>query len=450
MRTRKLISAASAAAALLAVAPAGAAAHGHRRIAARHDVHAGACRVTLKVAPRLLTAGESALAYGQGTCAGAAAAEQTVTIYEHPAGTPGFSVLGTTTSTKEGFYQLSTGALSDNTVFYAAIGAAHSATRAARVAAQVTVTGPPETKTLFSGISTGRRHAVTFSGTVSPDDAGALVVLQRENAIRGNEWHQISRPVLVDRNGDFSITHAFSVPGASSIRVLVRQNRRNIASPSNVLSYAISQAQNPSLTIESTQDPLTYKTSTVISGAVAGEPNTAVTLLARNPQGRFAPVATATTNPEGKYAFPAQTPLTSTFYRVTAGSRSSAVLYEGVKYVLTAAPSATTVLSGQPLTFSGTVTPVSAGHQIYMEKENVAGTAFHAVAVGSVAADGSYSITRSFFAPGTYVLRVKIPGDSQNGGAASQTFTVTVNPIPNAKVPAEAPENGALPPAGQS
>jgi hypothetical protein len=450
MRSHKLASAVTAAAALLALAPAGAvAAHNHRHSnAVKHTPHAGLCKITLNVAPRLVTSGEAALAYGQGTCDGAPAGEQTVTIFDHPAGSPGFSVLGTTTTNKEGLYQLPTGALTSNTGFYSALGAVRSPTRNVRVAAQVSLTGPPETKSLFSGIRTGRRNAVTFSGTVNPHDGGATAVLQRENAIKGNEWHQIAKPVLVDVNGNFSITHAFAVPGASSIRVLIRSNHRNIASPSNVLSYVISQAQNPSLTIQSAQDPLAFGGSTVISGNVAGEPNTTITLMGRPAHGKYAPVATTTTDSAGKYAFAPQSPGVSTFYRVQGGSRSSAVLYQGVKYVLTAKPSASSISSGQPLTFSGTVTPAKAGHQIYLEKQNISGTNFHVVAVGTVAADGSYSITRTFFAPGSYVLRVKIPGDSENGGTASATFPTTVTPIPSAKIPLEPPVNGGLPPEG--
>jgi len=449
MRSHRLTSAATAAAAILALAPAGAAAaHNHRHDARPHGLHAGACKVKLLVAPRLLTAGEAALAYGQGTCGSVAAAEQTVTLYDHPAGAPGFSVLGTTTTNKEGLYQLPTGALANNTAFYAAIGATRSPTRNVRVAAQVTLTGPPETKTLFSGIHTGRRNAVTFSGTVSPLDGGATVVLQRENAIKGNEWHAIGRPVLVDSSGNFSITHAFAVPGASSIRVIVRSNHRNIASPSNVLSYVISQAQNPSLTIESATDPLAFGGSTTIGGTAAGLANTTVTLLGRVAHGKFLPVATTTTDGSGKYAFPPVSPGVSTFYRVQAGGRSSAVLYEGVKYVLTAAASASSVSSGQPVTFTGTVTPAKAGHAIYLEKQNAGNGNFHVVAIGTVLADGTYSLTRTFFAPGSYVLRVKIPGDSENGGTASTTFPTTVTPLPSAKVPPEAPTNGGLPPEG--
>jgi hypothetical protein len=449
MRSIKLTSAMMALAALLALATAGAvSARTHR--AGRHGAQSGVCQVSLNVAPRLITTGEAALAYGKGTCAAGTEAGQTATLYERAAGSPGYSVAGTTTTGPQGFFQLTTPTLTNTTVFYAAIGTGNSRLRTVKVAAQVTLVGPPETKQLFEGIHTGKRNAVTFTGAVSPDDAGAEVVLQRENAIHGNEWHRIAHPTLVNSTGGFAITHAFVVPGASDIRVLVRSNKRNVASPSNVLSYDISQSQNPSLTILSSADPIPFGGSVVISGTVASEPNTMVTLMGHGAGQHSTALATAMTNSEGKYSFAAQSPLVSTFYHVTGSGRSSSVLYEGVKYVLTATPSATSVPSGQALSFTGTVSPAIAGHTIYIERQNLTGTGFHVAAVGTVAANGSYSISHIFYAPGTMVLRVKIPGDPEHGGTAGEPVVVTVTPVANPeKLTPEPQGNSSLPPEGQ-
>jgi hypothetical protein len=202
--------------------------------------------------------------------------------------------------------------------------------------------------------------------------------------------------------------------------------------------------------IFSKTNPIPLGGSTVIEGTAPGLANTPLTLQAHGAHAKFTTVASTTTDGSGHYSFPTQTPLVSTFYKVTGGGRSSAVLYQGVKYVLTATPSTTTVSSGQPITFTGTVSPARAGHEIWIEKQNIFGTGFHPVAVGTVNADGSYSISRAFFAPGTDVLRVKIPGDPENGGTASEPVTITVNPLPGAKVPAESPSNGKLPAEGQT
>ncbi len=269
MRSFKLAAAVAAAVGSLALSGAAASAAG--RHAGQGGRRSGGCRVTLNVAPRLITAGESALAFGHMSCRTPNEEDgQTVTLYESSASSPGFSVAGTTTTDAHGFYQLSTGALTVNSIFYVTAGRAQSGQRVVKVAAQVTLSGPPE-GVVPTNLRTGRHNRVTFIGTVSPADAGALVVLQRQNAVKGNEWHRIDLGV-VGKEGSFSITHTFVVPGPANIRVMVHSGRRNIASPSNILSYEISQAQNPSLTIESSANPISYGQSTTISGAVAGAP----------------------------------------------------------------------------------------------------------------------------------------------------------------------------------
>ncbi len=447
MRSPKLMSALALALVALAV-PATAAARAHHHGAGRHSASPGSCRLTLDVAPRLLTSGETALAYGQASCPAAAEAGQTVTIYERAATTGGYSVAGTATTDPHGFYQLTTPALTQNSVFYAALSGARSPQRTVRVIAQVELTGPQEGKPLFAGIHTGRQNAVTFTGTVSPADSGAEVVLQRQNEVRGRGWHRIGR-TIVNSTGGFALTHVFWVPGASDIRVLVRSNKRNVLSTSNTLSYDITQAQNPALTIVTSADPIAYDGSVVISGAAAGAPNASLTLLARTANGSFKPVATTNANSEGKYAFPAQTMLASTFYRVQGASRRSAVLYQGVKYVLTVNPTAASAQSGQPFSVTGTVTPARAGHEIYLQRLSPQGTSWHVVGVGTVNADGSYAISHVFFAPGTDALRVKIPGDPENGGTASTPFDLTVTPAPGASLKPEPPSNSSQPSQGQ-
>jgi hypothetical protein len=449
MRSPKLTSACAAALLTLAV-PAAAAAHAHHHGAPRHGAKPGQCHVTLNVAPRFVTSGETALAYGHGACpAPGGESGQTITVFQHSAGTPGFSVAGTATTDAHGLYQVTTPALSRNSVFYATLSGAQSPHRSVKVAAQVTLVGPTEGKELFAAIKTGVRNAVTFTGSVDPNDAGATVVLQRQNDVRGRGWHSIGT-TIVNGVGGFAITHVFRFPGASEIRVLVRGNPRNADSASNSLSYDISQAQNPSLTILSSLDPIPYQGTVVISGTAAGAPHAGMTLLARTAGNGYKPVATTTTDGEGKYAFPPQLGLASTFYRVQGAGRSSAVLYEGVKYVLSdTTPSATSVQSGQVFSVSGKVAPASAGHEIWLQRQNNSGTGYHVVGVGQVAADGSYAISHIFYAPGTDVLRVKIPGDPANGGTATPVFGLTVTPVPTAKLKPEPQGNSNQPPVGQ-
>ena len=373
-----------------------------------------------------------------------------MTLYQHSVGAPGYAPVGEPTKTDEhGFYELPASSLTTNSGFYVIAGSARSANRVVRVAAQVTVTGPTEGSQILTALRTGRHNRVTFTGSVSPADVGATVVLQRQNAITGNDWHRIQFGVVA-ADGTFSISHAFIVPGDANIRVLVRSNRRNVPSASNVLNYEISQAQNPALTISSSADPIAYGQSVVISGVAAGAPNMPVTLYARtHTQSGFSPVAQITTDGSGDYTFPAQSPVASTFYQVRGAGKKSAVLYEGVKDVLTAQVSATTTPAGQPITFSGAVTPDHTGHVIYLERQNASGTSFHVVEVATIGAGSTYTIPHTIYTVGTSVYRVKVPGDPQNGGTVSPNFTITTTPpTPSALTP-ETPGNSTQPSEGQ-
>ena len=86
--------------------------------------------------------------------------------------------------------------------------------------------------------------------------------------------------------------------------------------------------------------------------------------------------------------------------------------------------------AGSPVTFTGTVSPVHAGHPIYIERQNASGVNFHVVEVGVVSAAGTYSISHAFFGAGVAKLRVKIPGDPENQGVASPLTSVTITPSP--------------------
>jgi len=441
MRLRKLAPALIAASSLLALAPAAASAHKHPSPLRR-------CSINISVAERQITAGEKVKVEGQLKCGpGAVVGGQPVTLYEYVAGTAGYVPAQSTTTNTQGLYSFEPPALNANTSFYVRSHGAQSGRKKAHVSLQVTLTGPPE----GTQIVTGAPNKQTFSGTVSPADVGARVILQRQNAVTGDEWHRIGFG-SVEAGGNYTITHTFRVPGDASIRVLVRSDRINSPSFSNELEYEISQAQNPSLTILSSADPITYGQSTTISGVLAGTtaPQT-VTLLARSVHQRgFAPIAEVSTDTSGNYSFPAQAPVNSTLYRVQGAAQKSAVLYEGVKDVLTAEVSASTVQAGEALTFKGTVAPDQTGHVIYLERQNAKGTAFHVVQVGHVLPGSVYSIVHQVYVPGTKVYRIDIPGGPDNGRAVSQLFTVQVTPAPPSALTPEAPGNSSLPSEGQT
>lgn len=440
MRLRSLGAAATVAASLLALGPPAASAQ-------RRPSPNGLCRININVAPRLIEAGETALIFGRLRCAGGshAAAARTVRLLQHTIGTRDFRLVQTTATDSRGFYELARASLEYNSVFYVRSQGAASGNRAIKVLAHVSLAGPPDGSQLL----TGSANKVSFSGTMSPQDVGARVVLQRQNADTGDEWHRIDQGV-VGPGGSYSITHTFVVPGDANIRVLVHSQRRNVPSPSDVLTYEISQEQNPKLTINASADPITFGQQVTISGTAPGAPLTAVTLLAHTAkQPGFVPVSETKTDASGNYTFPAQAPVANTFYEVRSASRLSAVLFEGVRDLLTAQVSASTIKAGQTVTFSGAVAPDHTGHVIYLERQDRASGEFHVVQVAFVGPGSVYSIVHAVFDAGTKVFRVKIPGGPENAGAVSAPFTIHVTPAPAAALKPEAPGNSTLPAEGE-
>jgi hypothetical protein len=385
---------------------------------------ASAARLTINAAPNPIVAGDAVVVFGH--LGGAGNAGQTVTLYHHLPGSPGFTVVQSATTDAAGYYQFNRlpGVVDTNRSWYATADGFRSRTVRERVQALVTLSGPSAATLL-----TGPSHPYTFTGTVTPAKPGVRVLLQRQDASgSGDHWTTIQRGVVAV-GGAFSITHVFVVPGDAAIRALVQSDNRNIASPSTPLEYVVEQTENPSLTINASALPLPVGQTETISGVSAAGQGTIVTLYSATDNTSYSPVAQVTAGAGGAYSF-AQTPINSTFYRVKAAGKTSARLFVGVKDQLTASYSATTVVAGTPLTVTGTVMPDKAGHVIDLQQQNASHTGFHTIAVGTVAADSTFQLTQTFTAAGSPVLRVLIPGGPENVGDATAPTTITVTPVP--------------------
>jgi hypothetical protein len=443
MRFLRLIPAVAALTGALAIAPPSASAF-------KHPGPLGRCRVSINVAPKRIVANDPITIWGRLSCLRpASAADKTVKLFEHVRGTPGLTYVQSVTTDANGFYEIEKagGDVTTNRFFLVRAHGAQSARREVLVEAEVNLSGPAEGTELY----TGHANAVTFTGTVNPADANARVILQRQNALTGNEWHAIDRGV-VQSDGTFSIEHAFRYPGDADIRVLVRSGPINIPSRSNVLTYEISQAQNPALTIESSADPIVFGQSLTISGKLAGadDQSQQVTLYARTAGQRYAAIAQTTTNTEGAYSFSPESPTNSTFYRVQSASERSAALYEGVRYLLTAQVSQTQVQAGAPVTFSGSVAPGHAGGIVYLERKDAKGPGYHVIQVAQIAEGSTYTIEHRFYDAGMKTVRVFVPGDPLNAAAASQPFVIEVTPAPIAALVPESSTNSSQSSEGQA
>ncbi|MGO9321407.1 MAG: hypothetical protein ACLQBY_11490 [Solirubrobacteraceae bacterium] len=233
------------------------------------------CHVEATVAPGRLTAGESATVVGSLTCAiPADAAEQTVTIYQRATGTPGISAVGTTTTGASGAFRFTTGAVEADSAFYASSQGARSRRSEVRVTPLVTISGPAES-TQLAAVS--RRsdagspaNTLTFAGTVSPDDVGGRVVLQRESATVSENWRRIGLGE-VGADGKYSISHTFSKAGTATVRVVVRVPGL-LAAASEPLTYVIAPRQGAAPLLEAVKPLLTAEVSS--TGVQTGQPLT--------------------------------------------------------------------------------------------------------------------------------------------------------------------------------
>jgi hypothetical protein len=392
---------------------------------------AGKCLLSIEANSARITAGETVTVFGAVTCPGGAdVSGRAVTIYESERGTgvAGSSEVATTTTNANGAYKVTPPAFGADMVFYARSAGARGAHALVRVAPKVTLLGPaPGVQMLTRGEHLGARahNRITFTGTVSPADGGALVTLQREYAASGEQW----RPVAFGRvglDGHYSITHGFTSPGLASVRVVVHPTGPKLVAASEPLSYEIGQAQNPKLTIQTTADPISYGQTVNITGVAAG-PAQLLTLQARSAAGGFVEVAHEMTGAGGKYEFP-ERPLRSTSYRVIDAAATSTELFEGVEYALAAGTAPETAQTGEQLSFVGSVVPASAGQVVLLEREGLAGINFQVVESATVSADSSYSIPYTFYHACTCVMRVKVPADSEHRASTSQPFSIRVTP----------------------
>jgi hypothetical protein len=265
------------------------------------------------------------------------------------------------------------------------------------------------------------------------------VTLQSAYEPAGEQWRAIAFGRVDDR-GSYSIAHGFRRPGQTWIRVVVHPGRDNVPAASEAVSYEVVAAQNPKLTIQSSSPLISFGQSATISGVAAGAGGAPVELLASSAAGAFQPLAGATTDAAGRYTF-TQAPLQRTYYQVRDASARSTTLFQGVSCRLEPEAPPTSAAAGQPVTFSGTLAPAQAGQPVKLERGYSSGIGFHVLA-SSVLQGSSYSIVHTFDTSGSYVLRIKVPGDASCEAASSAPFALQVTPASAATLTSPQPAPG--------
>ena len=269
----------------------------------------GKCEVSIDASSHRISAGEAVTVFGKLTCPPTTdAGAHQITVYEGHAGIdqPGSAAFASATSQADGTFALPPAVLQANTVFRVRVGN-HGARTVVKVAPLVTLSAPSlaaQSPTTHGHASVAPRNKATFSGSVSPAQAGTRVVLQVSDAAAGEQWRALAFGE-VGADGKYSITHGLRTAGAVSFRVVARAKGHTLVpGVSEALDYEIPQAQNPQLTIKSSADPISLGQTATISGVSAAGANRTVTLLAHVGGGAFVALATTTTGEGGEYKSP--------------------------------------------------------------------------------------------------------------------------------------------------
>ena len=421
MRIRSIgVAALAAALATLALIPAGASAK-------------AGYSVSLFAAPNPIVAGDAMLIYGKlSNGGGKPVGNQRVVLWHRVNPNPVFTPVQSVRTDASGFYEFTRadGVVISNRNWFAVADGTRSRTVHERVFAQLTLTA--------SSATTPTNTPVLFTGTVAPNHVGERVLLQRQVGQSGDDWRRIGVGVI-GPGGTYSISHTFRRPdeiGAATIRTVFPGDARNLRTPSNPVELAIEQAQNPSLTLAPSSPTIVEGQSVTLSGKLITPANKlpvvgqVVTLLAHTDGQAYAPVATIVTGPDGSFSF-SQSPVNNTVYKVRAGGRESAQVFEGVHDVVSIATSTTSATVGQTIQISGAVAPNKTNHIIYLQLRNQSGD-FQSIQSTFVGPNSQYVFNHQLVSPGLKTYRVLITGGPENLGAASATVQVNVAPAPAA------------------
>ncbi len=408
--------------------------------------------LTIAAIPNRIIPGEPVLIYGQ--LQGPSSGGQTVVLYHRIDPSPWFTIIGSTTTNANGYYEFARAedVVRTNRNWFVRApslpGNVHSRTVHERVAAGLSLgtftTAGAATVTGHAG------HPIVFAGHVDPVGmhVGERVLLQQQQGTSRDNWRTLARG-LIGPNSDYSITYTFAMPGVRGLRVLFGGDARNTSAVSDSVTVILVQTQNPTFTVNTAAAVIAEGQSTTISGVLympaatttelVPDPNVPVTLFARRPGGNRQAVDNGTTGHDGSYSFTVS-PRQNTEYVVETTFvppviRHSASLFEAVRDSVTIAASTNSLAVGQPMTVSGVVNPDKDGEPVYLQLLGKDGD-FHDIGVAFVGSTSSYQFKLSFGTAGTYQLRTLGSGDHVNAGGHSPAVAITVSLPPVASLPA--------------
>lgn len=209
-------------------------------------------------------------------------------------------------------------------------------------------------------------------------------------------------------------------------------DRWRIGDVSNITTFdlegvASSVTAQASVTKVAHQGAVTLSTALRVAGELSAD--TSVTLQARQPNGSFSDVGSATTNAQGAASLVMRPTRTTTYRWSFAGTANidpsvSSPLTVKVSPTLTAKAKKSRLDRGGTLVVLGKVTPVLGGTTVTLWRNSGVGPV--RLATTKVKANGSYRVSRKIDEPGRYKVFTSIPAVGTYLPATSPTIKVTV------------------------
>ncbi len=376
--------------------------------------------LTINAEPNPIIAGEGVLIYGQ--LKGPNANGQTIRLYHHIAGRPGYSLVGSTQTFLGGYYEFTRAegiVYTNRDWFVRGPSGSHSRTIHEHVAALVTL-GASTTNATTD-------QPIMFSGHVTPSHAFQRVLLQ-EQVGQSDDWHTL-RTALLGPGSNYAVPYRFKTPGERDVRAVLPADLRNIRSESDAVSVTVQQKQVAGFTINSSAPIQNYGQLVTISGTLSGvNTPTTVQLWARPATGGPFTFVNQMSTSNGDYSW-GVLPAVNTVYEARTASppfKQSAELWQGVRDVLSLSASSNASTVGGRVMFSGTVAPDKAGHAVYLQRLGPDGD-WHSVEESFVRYNDTFQFVWPFGKAGTYQFRARIFSDGSNVGSASAPVTVSVS-----------------------
>jgi hypothetical protein len=147
--------------------------------------------------------------------------------------------------------------------------------------------------------------------------------------------------------------------------------------------------------------------------------------------GAFVKIAQTHTDTHGLYEFAntEQNVQTNRSWFVNAAGGNTAAsrtVFEPVSALVTVSASAVSGVTGQPVVFTGTVTPNHGGELVRLQQQTGSSAKWQTVGTALLGSGSQFSISHKFRLAGVRSVRVLFPGDVRNASGASGPITIII------------------------